>query len=137
MHEKQQPWGLVNVIHEALVYVSFISAKFTLVICPGIANSSETSYIRTFVTYAQTHGFRVAVLNHLGALSSEKLTAPRIFTYGNTVKPVLRGHSKIDKTKVLDTDYCLMMVKSIAECSSLEHSAILLTCIKPLSNNGF
>ena len=36
---------------------------------------------------------------------------------GCTLKPVLRGHSKIDKTKVLKTDYCLMKVKGIAECS--------------------
>ena len=34
-----------------------------------------------------------------------------------TVKPVLNSHSKIDKTKVLKTDYPLMQVKSIAECS--------------------
>ena len=34
-----------------------------------------------------------------------------------TVKPVLNSHSKIDKTKVLKTDYRLMQVKSIAECS--------------------
>ena len=34
-----------------------------------------------------------------------------------TVKPVLSGHSKIDKTKVLKTDGSLMQVKSIAECS--------------------
>ena len=34
------------------------------------------------------------------------------------VKPVLRGHSKIDKTKVLKTGGSLMQVKSIAECSS-------------------
>ena len=47
-----------------------------------------------------------------------------------TVKPVLSDHSKIDKTKVLKTDCHLMQVKSIAECSPLEHSAILLTCIK-------
>ena len=47
-----------------------------------------------------------------------------------TVKPVLGGHSKIDQTKVLKTVYHLMQVKSIAECSPLEHSAILLTCIK-------
>ena len=32
-------------------------------------------------------------------------------------KPVLSGHSKIDKTKVLKTKYHLMQVKSIAECS--------------------
>ena len=34
-----------------------------------------------------------------------------------TVKPVLRDHSKIDKTKVLKTNGSLMKVESIAECS--------------------
>ena len=34
-----------------------------------------------------------------------------------TVKPVLSGHSKIDKTKGLKTNGILMKVKSIAECS--------------------
>ena len=34
-----------------------------------------------------------------------------------TVKPVLRGHLKIDKTKILMTNSSLMKVKSIAECS--------------------
>ena len=33
------------------------------------------------------------------------------------VKPVLSGHSKIDKTKVLKTNGSLMKVESIAECS--------------------
>ena len=33
------------------------------------------------------------------------------------VKPVLRDHSKIDKTKVLKTNSSLIKVKSIAECS--------------------
>ena len=37
--------------------------------------------------------------------------------YDNTVKPVLNGHSKIDKIKVLMTNGSLMKVKSIAECS--------------------
>ena len=37
---------------------------------------------------------------------------------------------KKDKTKVLKTNGSLMKVESIAECSLLEHSAILLTCIK-------
>ena len=32
-------------------------------------------------------------------------------------KPVLSGHSKIDKTENLMTNSCLMKVKSIAECS--------------------
>ena len=47
----------------------------------------------------------------------------------STVKPVLSGHSKIDKTKVLKTNGSLMKVESIVECSWT--SAILLTCIKP------
>ena len=34
-----------------------------------------------------------------------------------TFEPVLSGHSKMEKTKVLKTDGCLMQVKSIAECS--------------------
>ena len=35
----------------------------------------------------------------------------------STVKPVLSGHSKIDKTKVLKTNGSLMKVENIAECS--------------------
>ena len=54
----------------------------TLVICPGINNSSESEYIRTFVTYCQKQGYRVAVLNHLGAIRYIPLTSPRMFTYG-------------------------------------------------------
>ncbi|XP_071825900.1 monoacylglycerol lipase ABHD2-like [Apostichopus japonicus] len=56
----------------------------TLCICPGIANSSEKKYIKTFVDYSQHQGFRVAVLNHIGALESVPITSPRIFTYGDT-----------------------------------------------------
>ena len=37
----------------------------------------------------------------------------------NTVKPVLSGHSKIDKTKILMTNGSLMKVESIAECFPL------------------
>ena len=40
----------------------------------------------------------------------------------NTVKPVLSGHSKIGKTKILMTNGSFIKVESIAE--------ILLTCIK-------
>lgn len=56
----------------------------TIAICPGIGNTSESVYIRTFVHLVQCHGYRCAVLNHVGALSSVKVTAPRIFTYGHT-----------------------------------------------------
>ncbi|KAK6621654.1 Abhydrolase domain-containing protein 2 [Polyplax serrata] len=58
--------------------------EVTIAVCPGIANTSESVYIRTFVHYAQCHGYRCAVLNHLGALSTVKLTSPRIFSYGHT-----------------------------------------------------
>ena len=34
-----------------------------------------------------------------------------------TVKPVLKGHSYLDKTKVFKTNGSLMKVESIAECS--------------------
>ena len=54
-----------------------------------------------------------------------------IFAYKNergslktSVKPVLSGHTKIDKTKVLKTNGNLMKVESIAD-ALLEHSAIL------------
>ena len=46
----------------------------------------------------------------------------------NTVKPVLSGHSIKEQNLVFKTNYCLMQVKSIAECS--EHSATLSTFIK-------
>ncbi|XP_071788506.1 monoacylglycerol lipase ABHD2-like [Asterias amurensis] len=57
---------------------------YTLCVVPGIANNSEKAYIRTFVDYAQSNGFRLAVLNHLGSLPNVPLTSPRIFTYGDT-----------------------------------------------------
>ena len=38
-------------------------------------------------------------------------------TISSTVKLVLSGHSKIDKSKILKTDGSLMHVESIAECS--------------------
>ena len=40
-----------------------------------------------------------------------------ILCHRNTVKPVLSGHAKIDKTKVSKTNGSLMKVESIAECS--------------------
>jgi len=58
--------------------------KLTIVVVPGIANCTETKYVRTFSGYALFQGFRVAVLNHLGAKKKESLSTPRIFTYGGT-----------------------------------------------------
>lgn len=71
---------LINSIFFFIFY--FITDDITIAICPGICNSSESVYIRTFVHFAQCHGYRCAVLNHVGVLSSVKVTAPRIFTYG-------------------------------------------------------
>ena len=67
-----------------LIDESYLSGDFTLALCPGIANSSESNYIRTLVHYAQEHGYRCAVLNHLGALKDIQLTSNHIFSYGGT-----------------------------------------------------
>ena len=54
-----------------------------------------------YIAYVENH-----TLNMLSQLSS-----------GTTVKPVLSSHSKEDQRLVFKTDYHLMHVKSIAECS--------------------
>ena len=61
-----------------------ISDDYTLAIAPGICNTSESVYIRRVVHLAQIHGYRVAVLNHVGALKCVPLTSARMFSYGNT-----------------------------------------------------
>ena len=43
------------------------------------------------------------------------------------VKPVLSGHTKIDKTEILMINGSLKQAESIAECF---HSVNILTCIK-------
>lgn len=58
--------------------------EYTVLVCPGIGNSSETVAIRTFAHYLTLRGYRVAVLNHLGVIKTIPLTAPRIFTMGST-----------------------------------------------------
>ena len=65
-------------------FLKLISEDVTLVMCPGICNSSESIYIRTFVHHAQRKGYRCTVLNHIGALKDIKLTSHRIFSYGCT-----------------------------------------------------
>ena len=60
----------------------------------------------------------------INILTSEK---PMKVAILNTVKPVLSGNSKRRPKLVFKTNYCLMQVKSIAECS---YSAILSTFIK-------
>lgn len=61
-----------------------LADDYTLAICPGICNSSESVYIRRVVHQAQFRGYRVAVLNHVGALKCVPVTSHRIFSYGCT-----------------------------------------------------
>ena len=63
----------------------------TLTLAPGICNSSESVYIRRVVYHAQFNGYRVAVLNHVGALKCVPLTSPRIFNYGKIIIGKLRA----------------------------------------------
>ena len=57
-----------------------------------------------------------AVLLHTKCHFYWERTLNRISKY-STVKPVLSGHTNIDKTKILKTNGSLMKVESIAECS--------------------
>ncbi|CAH1116549.1 unnamed protein product [Phaedon cochleariae] len=82
----------------------------TIAICPGICNTSESIYVRTFVHWAQYHGYRCIVLNHVGVLKNVPVTAPRIFNYGNTddyeamIKDVI---AKYPKTRVVCVGFSL------------------------------
>ena len=67
-----------------------LSLDVTLIVCPGIGNSSETVALRTFSHHANEHGLRVAVLNHLGVIPDIALTQPRIFTYGRGLFPLFQ-----------------------------------------------
>ena len=63
------------------------------------------------------------------------VSCPGVLIYSKT--RVKRPPSK-DRKLVLKTNNCLIQVKSIAECSIGEHSAILLTFIKlPFTNKIF
>ena len=47
--------------------------------------------------------------------------------FGSTVKPVLSGHSKIDKTKILMTNGTLMKVENTMYCRMLPIGAFCNT----------
>ncbi|XP_042223425.1 abhydrolase domain-containing protein 2-like isoform X2 [Homarus americanus] len=63
---------------------SQFSEDYTIAVCPGIANSSESTYVRSLVSLTCSQGYRCVVLNHLGVLPHLKVTSPRIFRYGQT-----------------------------------------------------
>ena len=60
-----------------------------------------------------TGGLQAIYLSPTGYKLAYKLLLPY---HHSTVRPVLSGHTKIDKTKVLKTIGSLMKVKSITEC---------------------
>lgn len=104
---------------------------FTLAICPGIGNTSESVYVRTFVHYAQCHGYRCAVLNHVGALASVRVTAPRIFTYGHTgdfnemIQHILERHNN---TRIVCIGFSLggnIVTKYLGEPDNKPHPNIV------------
>ncbi|XP_031844382.1 abhydrolase domain-containing protein 2 isoform X1 [Nomia melanderi] len=103
----------------------------TIAICPGICNSSESVYIRTFVHFVQCHGYRCAVLNHVGVLSSVKVTAPRIFTYGHTEDYHVMLQSLTEKhpsTKIVCIGFSLggnLVTKYLGERGSHKMSNII------------
>lgn len=103
----------------------------TVAICPGIGNSSESVYIRTFVHYAQCHGFRCAVLNHLGVLNSVQVTASRIFTYGHTTDYAEMINSLVKKypaTNIISVGFSLggnLITKYLGETSIVKPDNII------------
>lgn len=92
--------AFVRKLIKFVMYCNCVSDDVTLAIVPGICNTSESVYIRVFVHYAQCHGYRCAVLNHIGALSSVPVTSSRIFTYG---KVQFKVHLICSNTTVLVT----------------------------------
>uniref|UniRef100_U5EYZ0 Putative conserved secreted protein n=1 Tax=Corethrella appendiculata TaxID=1370023 RepID=U5EYZ0_9DIPT len=104
-----------------------VEDDITVAICPGIGNSSESVYIRTFVHYAQCHGYRCAVLNHIGVLHSVQVTASRIFTYGHTDDYSAMVNSLLKKyptTKILSVGFSLggnLITKYLGETKRSEN----------------
>jgi len=85
-----------DLYHAIEAHPNSAEGDFTLCVCPGIGNNSESVYIRRVVYNAQLNGYRVCVLNHIGTLTTVPVTSARIFIYGNTadyaamVKDVVR-----------------------------------------------
>merc|ERR1719431_2019652 len=83
---------------------------FTLAICPGIGNNSESVYIGRVVYHSQLNGYRVCVLNHIGTLSTVPVTSPRLFMYGATadyaamIKDVVR---RFPTTNILSVGFSM------------------------------
>ena len=55
-------------------------------------------------------------MNHREDLKNKENTFKWLECLANALKPVLSGHSKLDKTKVIKTGDSLVQAESIAEC---------------------
>ncbi|XP_036328056.1 abhydrolase domain-containing protein 2 isoform X1 [Rhagoletis pomonella] len=103
----------------------------TIAICPGIGNTSESVYIRTFVHYSQVHGYRCAVLNHIGALNSVQVTSTRIFSYGHTddfADMVSNLHKKYPHSRIVAVGFSLggnLVTKYMGETTKTKPQTIL------------
>ena len=89
--------------------------------------SSHVAFVNTFSRRQILVGIH-HVSCHLGQLSSDNSSAYTLWKH--TVKHVANGHSQIVHKLVFKTNFRLIQVKSIEECSKWEHSAKLSTFIK-------
>lgn len=102
-----------------------------MAICPGIANSSESVYIRTFVHLAQCNGFRCAVMNHIGALRTVQVTSTRIFTYGHTedfAAMVEHLHQKYHQNRIVAVGFSLggnLVTKYMGEMQKTKPNSVI------------
>ncbi|KAK2724793.1 abhydrolase domain-containing protein 2-like [Artemia franciscana] len=106
----------------------------TLAVCPGICNSSESVYIRTFVHFAQRKGYRCTVLNHVGALKDVKVTSPRIFAYGcpkDYAAMVEDVHATYPETSIICIGFSLggNIVTKYAGDSTFHKTEKILGCV--------
>lgn len=103
----------------------------TVAICPGIANSSESVYIRTFVHLAQCNGYRCAVMNHIGALRTVQVTSTRIFTYGHTddfAAMVEHLHQKYQQSRIVAVGFSLggnLVTKYMGEVQKTKPNSVI------------
>ena len=77
----------------------------------------EPSVIYSAAGYEVTVKYHLSIKNycHSGMFKRKLFKYTKTMKY--TVKPVLSGHSKKDKTNILMSNGSLMKVESIAECS--------------------
>ena len=80
----------------------------------GIIAHVGCSLVSIWVSYQTRH--KVACSATATSQDIENCTFSKLSWNRITVKPVLSGHSKLDKTKILLTNGSLMQVESIAEC---------------------